>query len=166
MFICVEQASCYIFTLCVHLHGHVSLGPQVPGRQGQSLSKSLFILSMAPWPNKCLIWQLKVDGDDVIKWACAWQKISPCPGTPKSWRALLLVLVELGISVQPCYPEILLLELLHVFQQLLLLLFPLLRKQRSLLLVLFHLLHNVPSSSGGNRASVLEIKGLQPSTNP
>lgn len=57
------------------------------------------------------------------------QKISLLPETPKFWKALLLMLVEVGISVQPCYPAILLVELFYVFQQLLLLLLPLLSKQ-------------------------------------
>lgn len=84
------------------------------------------------------------------------------PGIPKSWRALLLVLAEPGTSAQPYYPEVLLLELLHVFQHLLLLLLLLLRKQRSLLLLLLHLLHNVPFSSGGNRATCLRNQGSVP----
>lgn len=75
------------------------------------------------------------------------RKISPHPDTPKSWRALLLLLVEFGIICPACYPQIVLLELFHVLQHLPLLLLPLLGKQRPLLLVLFHLFHNVPSSS-------------------
>lgn len=63
------------------------------------------------------------------------------------------------------YLQILLLELLHIGQHLLLLLFTVLCKQRSLLFVLFYLFHNVPLSPGRKQGqSGSDIKS--PSSHP
>lgn len=97
------KACSHIFPSCVHSHRYVSPGPQVPGRQGR-YPNHCSSPSMTPQPNKCFIRQLKIDGDDDVKWACTWRHISPHAQAPQCWRAFLLLPVELGIICAALLP--------------------------------------------------------------